>query len=232
MPKIELIQNLCCTLSDKLTTHICPFLVCPKPLDQCGLHFRVPDCPLALNIEVGLIVKLGENLSRSFLCGRDGNLANFDNVVVFEPFDQVFLWKTRIVSFVLIESYANLVCHSGMKSSFLRHCSTPTFGERVWTRLTNWLPTTPFIERRRVLWEYLECSFPQPHFLPRFLPLMSYDLLHVSLILHQVPQGSIALPNDPWPSTNLHDLPRCFGRCQNDFCYPPYNLCKLISSIN
>jgi hypothetical protein len=31
-------------------------------------------------------------------------------------------------------------------------------------------------------------------------------------------------------STNLHDLPCCSGT--NDFCYPPYNLCKLISSIN
>jgi hypothetical protein len=46
---------------------------------------------LALGIEVGLIVKLGENLSRSFQCGRDGSLANFDTMVVFEPFDQVFL---------------------------------------------------------------------------------------------------------------------------------------------
>jgi hypothetical protein len=85
MPKIELIQNLHCNLSDKLTTHICP-----KPLDQRGLHFWVPDYPLALGIEVGLIVKLGENLSRPFQCGRDGSLANFDTVVVFEPFDQFF----------------------------------------------------------------------------------------------------------------------------------------------
>jgi len=91
MPRIELIQNLRCTFFDKLTTHICPFLVCPKPLDQRGLHFRVPDCPLALGIEVGLIVRLGENLSRPFQCGKDGSLANFDIVVIFEPFDQVFL---------------------------------------------------------------------------------------------------------------------------------------------
>jgi hypothetical protein len=91
MPRIESIQNLCCTLSDKFTTHICPLLVCPKPLDQRGLHFQVPDCPLALGIEVGLIVRLGENLSQPFQCGRDGSLANFDIVVVFEPFDQVFL---------------------------------------------------------------------------------------------------------------------------------------------
>jgi hypothetical protein len=148
------------------------------------------------------------------------------------PFDQVFLWKLRIVSFVLAESYADLVHHSGMKSSFLRHCSAPAFGERVWTRLTIWLPTTPFIERKKVFWEYLECNFPQPHFLPRFLPLMSYDLLRASLILHQAPQGSVTFPNDPWPFTNLHDFPCCFGRFRNDFCYPPYNLCKLISSIN
>jgi hypothetical protein len=138
----------------------------------------------------------------------------------------------RIVSFVLGESYVDLVRHSGMKSSFLRHCFTLAFGERVWIRLTSWLPTTPFIERRRVFWEYPECSFPQLHFLPRFLPLMSYDLLHASLILHQAPQGSVTFPNDPWPSTNLHDLPCCSGRFRNDFCYPPYNLCKLISSIN
>jgi hypothetical protein len=232
MPRIEPIQNLRCTLSDKLTTHICPLLVCSKPLDQCGLHFRVPDCPLALGIEVGLIVRLGKNLNRPFQCGRDGSLANFDTVVVFEPFDQVFLWKLRIVSFVLAESYADLVRHSDIKSSFLWHCSAPTFGERVWTRLTSWLPTAPFIEWRRVFWEYPECSFPQPHFLPRFLPLMSYDLLLAFLILHQAPQGSVTFPNDPWPSTNLHDLPCCSGRFQNDFCYPPYNLCKLISSIN
>jgi hypothetical protein len=44
-----------------------------------------------LGIEVGLIVRLGENLSRPFQCGKDGSLANFDIVVVFEPFDQVFL---------------------------------------------------------------------------------------------------------------------------------------------
>ncbi len=91
MPRIELIQNLHCTFFDKFTTHIFQFLVCPKPLDQRGLHFRVPDYLLALGIEVGLIVKLGENLSRSFQCGRDGSLANFDTMVVFEPFDQVFL---------------------------------------------------------------------------------------------------------------------------------------------
>ncbi len=224
MPRIEPIQNLRCTLSDKLTAHICP-----KPLDQRGLHFQVPNCPLVLGIEVGLIVRLGKNLNRSFQCGRDGSLANFDTMVIFEPFDQVFLWKLRIVSFVLVESYTNLVRHSGMKSSFLQHCSALAFGERVWTRLTSWLPTTPFIERRRVLWEYPECSFPQPHFLPRFLPLMSYDLPCASLILHQVPQGSVTFPNDPWPSTNLHDLPCCFGRFRNDFCYLPYNLCKLIS---
>jgi len=66
-------------------------MVCPKPLDQHGLHFQVPDCLLALGIEVGLIVRLGENLSRPFQCGRDGSLANFDIVAVFEPFDQVFL---------------------------------------------------------------------------------------------------------------------------------------------
>ncbi len=60
LPRIKPIQNLRCTLSNKLTTHICPFLVCPKPLDQRGLHFRVPNCPLALGIEVGLIVKLGK----------------------------------------------------------------------------------------------------------------------------------------------------------------------------
>jgi hypothetical protein len=137
-----------------------------------------------------------------------------------------------IVSFVLVESYADLVHHSGMKSSFLWHCSAPAFGERVWTRLTSWLPIAPFIEQRRVLWKYPECNFPQPHFLPRFLPLMSYDLLRASLILHQAPQGSVTFPNDPWPSTNLHDLPCCSGRFRNDFCYPPYNLCKLISSIN
>jgi hypothetical protein len=58
-------------------------------------------------------------------------LANFDTVVVFEPFDQVFLWKLKIVSFVLVESYTDLVRHSDMKSSFLRHCSIPAFGERV-----------------------------------------------------------------------------------------------------
>jgi hypothetical protein len=150
MPKIEPIHNLRCTLSNKLTTHICPLLVCPKPLDQCRLHFRVPDYLLAFSIEVSFIVRLGENLSRPFQCGRDGNLANFDTVVVFEPFDQVFLWKLKIVSFVLAESYANLVRHSGMKSSFLRHCFAPAFGERVWTRLTSWLPTAPFIVRRRV----------------------------------------------------------------------------------
>jgi hypothetical protein len=91
MPRIEPIQNLRCTLSDKLTTHICPLMVCSKPLDQRGLYFRVPDCSPALGIEVGLIVRLGENLSRPFQCGRDGSLANFDTVVVFEPFDQVFL---------------------------------------------------------------------------------------------------------------------------------------------
>jgi len=91
MPRIEPIQNLSCTLSDKLTTHICPFLVCPKPLDQRGLDFRVLDCPLVLGIKIVLIVRLGENLSRLFQCGRDGSLANFDIVVVFEPFDQVFL---------------------------------------------------------------------------------------------------------------------------------------------
>ncbi len=131
MPKIEPIQNFRCTLFDKLTTHICPFLVCPKPLDQCELHFRVPNYLSALGIEVGLIVRLGENLSRPFQCGRDGKLANFDTVVVFEPFDQVFLWKLKIVSFVLVESYTDLVRHSDMKSSFLRHCSIPAFGERV-----------------------------------------------------------------------------------------------------
>jgi len=91
MPRIEPIQNLRCTLSDKLTIHICPFLVCPKPLDQRGLHFRVLDCPLVLGIKIVFIVRLGENLSRPFQCGRDGSLANFDTVVVFEPFDQVFL---------------------------------------------------------------------------------------------------------------------------------------------
>ncbi len=37
----------------------------------------------------------------------------------------------------------------------------------------------------------------QPHFLPRFLPLMSYDFLRASLILHQAPQGSVTFPNDP-----------------------------------
>jgi hypothetical protein len=120
----------------------------------------------------------------------------------------------------LAESYANLVRHSGMKSSFLWHYFTPAFGETVWTRLTSWLPMTPFIEWRRVFWEYLKCTFPQPHFVPRFLPLMSYDLLSASLILHQAPQGSVTFPNDPWPSTNLHDLPCCFGRFWNDFCYP------------
>jgi hypothetical protein len=52
----------------------------------------------------------------------------------------------RIVSFVLADSYADLVRHSGMKSSFLQHCSAPVFGERVWTRLT----TAPFVEQRRV----------------------------------------------------------------------------------
>jgi hypothetical protein len=184
MPRIKPIQLLRCTLSDKLTTHICPLLVCPKPLDQCRLHFRVPDCPLALGIEVGLIVRLGENLSRPFQCGRDGSLVNFDTVVVFEPFDQVFLWKLRIVSLVLAKSYVDFVRHNGMKSSFLWHYSTPAFGERVWTRLTSWLPTTPFIEQRRVFWEYPKCSFPQPHFLPRFLPFMSYENLRASLILH------------------------------------------------
>jgi len=184
MPRIELIQNLPCTFSNKLTTHICPLLVCPKPLDQHGLHFRVPNCSLALGIEFGLIVRLGENLSRPFQCDRDGSLANFDIVVVFEPFDHVFLWKLRIVSFVLVKSYADLVRHNGMKSSFLWHYSTPAFGERVWTRLTSWLPTTPFIEQRRVFWEYPKCSFPQPHFLPRFLPFMSYENLRASLILH------------------------------------------------
>jgi hypothetical protein len=86
MPKIKPIQNLRCTFSDKLTIHI---LVCPKPSDQRRLHFRVLDCPLG--IEVGLIVRLGENFSRPLQCGRDGSLANFDIVVVLEPFDQVFL---------------------------------------------------------------------------------------------------------------------------------------------
>jgi hypothetical protein len=100
------------------------------------------------------------------------------------------------------------------------------------TRLASWLPTTPFIEQRKVFWEYPECNLPQPHFLPKFLPVMSYDLLHASLILHQAPQGSITFPNDPWPSANLHDLPCCSSRFRNDFCYPPYNLCKQISSIN
>jgi hypothetical protein len=107
----------------------------------------------------------------------------------------------------LAKSYADLVRHSGMKSSFLRHCSAPAFGERVWTRLTSWLPIVPFIEWRRIFWEYPDCNFPQPHFLPRFLPLISYDLLRASLILHQAPLGSITFPNDPWPSINLHDLP-------------------------
>jgi len=91
MPRIEPIQNLRWTFFDKLTIHICPLLVCSKPLDQRRLHFQVHDCLLALGIEVGIIVRLGENLSRPFQCGRDGSLANFDNVVVFEPFDQVFL---------------------------------------------------------------------------------------------------------------------------------------------
>jgi hypothetical protein len=125
-------------------------LVCPKPLEQHGLHFRVPDYPLALSIEVGLIVRLGENLYWPFQCGRDGSLANFDIMVVFESFDQAILWKLRIVSFVLVESYADLIRHSGMKSSFLWHCFAPAFGERVWTRLTSWLPTAPFIKWRRV----------------------------------------------------------------------------------
>jgi hypothetical protein len=93
-------------------------------------------------------------------------------------------------------------------------------------------PRASFIEQRRVFWEYPECSFPKPHFLSRFLPFMSYDLLRASLILHQAPQGSVTFPNDPWPSTNLYDLPCCSGKFRNDFCYPPYNLCKLISSVN
>jgi hypothetical protein len=207
-------------------------VVFPKLVDQREFHFQVPDYPLALSIEVGFIVKLGKNLRWPFQCGRNGSLVNFDTVVVSEPFDQFFLWKLRIVSFVLAESYTDLVRHSGMKSSFLQHCFAPAFGERVWTRLMSWLPIAPFIERRKVFWKYPECSFPQPHFLPKFLPLMSYDLLRVSLILHQAPQGSVTFPNDPWPSTNLHDLPCCSGRFWNDFCYPPYNLCKLISSIN
>jgi hypothetical protein len=174
-------------------------LVCPKPLDQRGLHFLVPDCPLALGIEVGLIVRLGENFSRSFQCGRDGSLANFDTMVVFEPFFQVFLWKLRIVSFVLAKSYVDLVRHNGMKSSFLQHCFAPTFGERVWRRLTSWLPTTLFIERRRVSESTQSPAFHNFTFCQDFYHschMIFYMLLWSSTKLHKV----------PLPSPMIHDL--------------------------
>jgi hypothetical protein len=101
------------------------------------------------------------------------------------------------------ENYADLVRHSGMKSSFLRHCFALAFGERVWTRLTSWLPTAPFIERRRVFWGYSEstqnATFHNLTFCQDFYHschMIFYVFLWSSTKLHKV----------PLPSPMIHDL--------------------------